>query len=98
MKIKRLNGKYGKIVREFETTKDIIITNKYKVDLLKIDNGEVVYYYLSKHYFTKNLMLYMIEYDESNEDYYSTYICEFFPNEKNIFSKAKEKIKRYLEL
>lgn len=98
MKIKRLNGKYDKIAREFETSKDIIITNKYKVDLLKLDSREVVYYYLSKHYFTKNIMLYMLEYDASNEDYYSTYICEFFPNEKFIFSKAKEKIKRYLDL
>lgn len=98
MKIKRLNGKYDKIAREFETTKDIMLTNKYKVDLLKLDSGEVVYYYLSKIYYNKNIMLYMLDYDEDNEEYYSTYICEFFPNEKNIFSKAKEKIKKYLEL
>ena len=98
MKIKRLISKYSKIAREFETTKDILIINKYKVDLLKIDSGEVVYYYLSRHYFTKNIMLYVIDYDKDNEDYYSTYICEFFPNEKYIFSKARAKVKRYIEL
>ena len=98
MKIKRLNSKYGKIAREFETTKDIILTNKYKIDLIKLDSGEVVYYFLSKHYYNKNITLWIINYDQDNEDYYSTYICEFFPNEKYIFEKARAKVKRYLDL
>ncbi len=98
MKIKRLNSKYGKIAKEFETTDDILIKNKYKVDLLKLESGEVIYYYLAKRYFNPNIALCVIEYDEDNEDYYSVIMCEFDTNEKYIFSKAKEKIKRYIQL
>lgn len=97
MKIKRLNSRYGTITKEFETVKDILIKNKYKVDLLKLKNKEIIYYYLANRYFNKNIMLCIIEYNEEYDDYYSLYICEFSSNEKNILSKARENIKKAIQ-
>lgn len=96
MKIKRLNGKYCEIAQYFETTSHILYKNRYIIDFEKLINKDIIYYFLSysNHY---TIELYIIKYDEENEEYYSEYITEFSQNTKNILSKSHEKIVKIYE-
>lgn len=52
MRVKRLKGVYGNIVREFETTREVLEYNyRYDRDLYdNIINDVKRYYFLAKHY------------------------------------------------
>lgn len=97
MRFKRLKGIYrnGNIVREFETTKELLEYNyKYDRDLYdNIINDVKRYYFLAKNYNSSNISLYIVRYDEDNEDFYSEYITEYSQNDKDMFKKASERIK-----
>lgn len=95
MQIKRLKGKYEDLVREFETTKDILEYN-YKVDRQIYDNiinNKLIYYYLARNYNNFNRILYIIRYDKDNEEFYSEYITEYSHNDKDIMLKAYIRVK-----